>query len=344
MRLAALRTILGLARRAGRDRARPPPGDRLPVPAVVIYPGEVVRDSSLVEKEFPDAFVDAGFVAQRPDLVGKVAKRTLLPGQAIAANAVALPKLVTIGAMVRVVFEEGGLNISTYAAALQAGAAGDLISVRNPESGMYLVGRDRPGRINPRGQRMMVRRFLSLLLVACLSAPAQRRRPHQGRGPARGPARQPAHRLRPRHRPPGHRRHAAQRAVHRAVDAVDARPPRHQRAQRVAADAQRRRRARHRGPAAVHEPRLAPRRHRVLAGRCAFASGRHAGHDADVGRRRRRPRYGAGRRRRFRQRVRRPGRVLFAGRPDRRTHPQRRDDRSPEPEPAGRSRPDDART
>ena len=137
MRLVALRTIFGLAL-VPVALAPAVAVERLPVPAVVIYPGDVVRESSLVEKDFSDSFTNAGFIARRGDLIGKVAKRTLLPGQAVAANAVALPKLVTIGAMVRVVFEEGGLNISTYAAALQAGAAGDLISVRNPESGIVL--------------------------------------------------------------------------------------------------------------------------------------------------------------------------------------------------------------
>ena len=144
MRLVALRTILRLVlvSAAVVPAAAVPAAavERLPVPAIVIYPGDVVRESSLVDKDFSDSFSDAGFIVRRSDLVGKVARRTLLPGQAVTANAVALPKLVTIGAMVRVVFEEGGLNISTYAAALQAGAAGDLISVRNPESGIVLSG------------------------------------------------------------------------------------------------------------------------------------------------------------------------------------------------------------
>ena len=42
--------------------------------------------------------------------------------------------------MVRLVFEEGDLTISTYASALQGGAAGDVISVRNLESGFTLSG------------------------------------------------------------------------------------------------------------------------------------------------------------------------------------------------------------
>ena len=65
-------------------------------------------------------------VLDRNALVGKTARRTLLPGLPIAANAVGEPKIVTIGAMVRVVFVEGGLTITTYASALQAGVVGDV--------------------------------------------------------------------------------------------------------------------------------------------------------------------------------------------------------------------------
>jgi flagella basal body P-ring formation protein FlgA len=73
-------------------------------------------------------------------LIGKVARRTLLPGQAIPTNAIGEPRLVTTGAMVRLVFEEDGLMIVTYASALQGGGAGDVISVRNLESGLTISG------------------------------------------------------------------------------------------------------------------------------------------------------------------------------------------------------------
>ena len=114
--------------------------EQLPVPAIAIYPGDIIRDAMLTDHDFTDGHIAAGFLGRRADLIGKVAKRTLLPGQAVAASSVALPKLVTIGAMVRVVFEESGLTITAYASALQAGAAGDLVSVRNLESGVTLSG------------------------------------------------------------------------------------------------------------------------------------------------------------------------------------------------------------
>ncbi len=94
--------------------------------AATIYPGEIIREPMIADADFPDALASAAYATSRAQLIGKVARRTLLPGQAIPTNAVGEPKLVTIGATVRVVYKEDGLTIATYAAALQAGAAGDV--------------------------------------------------------------------------------------------------------------------------------------------------------------------------------------------------------------------------
>ena len=118
--------------------------ERRPVPATVIYPGDMIRDGMLTDADFPDAIASGGYATNRTMLVGKIARRTLLPGQAIPANAVGEPKLVTIGARVRLEYREDGLVISTYASALQAGAAGDFITVRNMESGVTLGGTIEP--------------------------------------------------------------------------------------------------------------------------------------------------------------------------------------------------------
>ena len=116
---------------------------------MTIYPGDVIRDSMLTEHDLPDNFAGSGsMVLDRGALVGKTARRTLLPGLPVTANSIGEPKIVTIGAMVRVIFTEGGLTISTYASALQAGAAGDVIPVRNMESGLTISGTiDRDGSI-----------------------------------------------------------------------------------------------------------------------------------------------------------------------------------------------------
>lgn len=115
-------------------------GEHRPVAALTIYPGDVIRDEMLMDAEVPDAATGVAFAMNRSMLVGKVAKRTLLPGQPIPTNAVGLPRLVTVGSMVRLVYSEGGLTITTYASALQNGSAGDVVTVRNPESGIVVTG------------------------------------------------------------------------------------------------------------------------------------------------------------------------------------------------------------
>ena len=115
--------------------------ETLPVPSVIIYPGDIIRDTMLTEREMPADSAGTGFaVRERTALIGKTARRTLLPGQPISSNAIAEPKVVALGAMVRVVYVEGGLSISTYASALQAGSIGDVIPVRNTESGITVSG------------------------------------------------------------------------------------------------------------------------------------------------------------------------------------------------------------
>ncbi len=113
----------------------------LPVPGITIYPGDPITDEMLTERRFrlTRASLEA-VVAGREMLVGKVARRTLLPGQPITINAVESPKLVRRGVPVRIVFTEGGLTIITYAEPMQSGSAGEVIRVRNTESGTVIVG------------------------------------------------------------------------------------------------------------------------------------------------------------------------------------------------------------
>jgi len=118
------------------------PGTIVPVPAITIYPGDKIRNSYLVDRNYPpdSQVLRAGVVTSRLALIGKLARRTLLPGLPIPANAVTDPDAVTNGEKVRVIFNQDGLVIETYAIALQAGSVGQVISVRNPDSGITISG------------------------------------------------------------------------------------------------------------------------------------------------------------------------------------------------------------
>jgi len=133
--LAAVLLILASARLAVAEEKR------LPVPAVSIRAGELIRDDMITERAFaPSLLGVAMFIEGRQVLVGRMARRALLPGQPIPSNAVEDPWTVARGAQVKVVVEDSGLSIVTYGAAMQSGAAGALIPVRNTDTGVIIRG------------------------------------------------------------------------------------------------------------------------------------------------------------------------------------------------------------
>lgn len=113
----------------------------LPVPRVTIYPGDTIASDVLVDRAFIASTVARSSVLDdRQSLAGKVARRTLLAGQPIPVNGVRDPYLVASGKEAVAVFQSGGLVITARAIALQSGSVGDVISLRNTESGVTIRG------------------------------------------------------------------------------------------------------------------------------------------------------------------------------------------------------------
>ncbi len=112
----------------------------MPVPTATVYPGDVIDSGVIGERSFRQSQVARGFVDSRSMLQGKIARRTLLPNHPIPLNAIAEVKLVTRGTPVQLVFRQAGLVITAYAAPLQDGSEGDMIRVRNADSGAVVMG------------------------------------------------------------------------------------------------------------------------------------------------------------------------------------------------------------
>lgn len=110
----------------------------------VVYPGDILTEDALTD--LPLAAPPAGgpIALSHDQLVGKMARRTLLPGRPIPLVAIDNPRLIRNGAEVTMVFVDGALTITTVGAALQDGAIGELIRVRNADSGVTVQGRVRP--------------------------------------------------------------------------------------------------------------------------------------------------------------------------------------------------------
>jgi flagella basal body P-ring formation protein FlgA len=113
----------------------------LPVPRATIYPGDVITSDLLAEQSFEvRTSARLGVFEQATGLVGKVARRTLMPGQPVALGSVRPPDLVRQGRPAAAVYQADGLVITMQVTPLQSGIAGDFIAVQNSDSGVVIKG------------------------------------------------------------------------------------------------------------------------------------------------------------------------------------------------------------
>lgn len=111
------------------------------VPGRVIYPGEMVTAEALKEVTLAEGKVPpANVVIDVEALDGKVARRTLLPGRYIMSGSVRDAYVVEKGAAVEMTFVAGAMVIVAAAVTLESGAAGDLVKVRNIDTGKIISG------------------------------------------------------------------------------------------------------------------------------------------------------------------------------------------------------------
>lgn len=110
------------------------------VPLQIIYPGEVISVGRVEEVEVTNPNLSGGYAQKASEVAGMVSKRTLLPGRTITLAALREPYAVTRGTPIRLMFTMGNMTISAGGTPLADAAIGDVIRVRNTDSGMIVNG------------------------------------------------------------------------------------------------------------------------------------------------------------------------------------------------------------
>ncbi len=117
----------------------------LAVPLRTIYPKEVLRESDFTQRSF--LYEPAGpslYVESIQPYEGFVARTTLPAFRPVAHTAVERARRIGVGAQLRVVFRNDGIEIATMGTAIQSGATGEIIQVRNTQSGSIVAGEIQP--------------------------------------------------------------------------------------------------------------------------------------------------------------------------------------------------------
>lgn len=106
------------------------------IPAFKSYvqKGHVIDYSDLVTVKIPNKKIAPQLIEKNEQIIGKAAKRRLAPNQPISLKDLTAPSIIKKGTNVKMLFDKPGLHIEAQGIALQGGAEGDYIKVRNLDS------------------------------------------------------------------------------------------------------------------------------------------------------------------------------------------------------------------
>lgn len=116
------------------------------VPTQIIYPGEEIDAKRLERVEVTNKNLAQGYASDISQVQGLVTTRTLLPGRTIMVGALKQPSAIKRGDKILLVYDNGVLRITASGTPLAEGAVGELIQVRNTDTGVILSGTIMPDR------------------------------------------------------------------------------------------------------------------------------------------------------------------------------------------------------
>lgn len=110
------------------------------VPTDIIYPGEAIAEGKLQQVKVTNPNLGGGYASEVSEVSGMLSTKTLLPGRTIPLTALKKPYAVTRGTKLRLVVNIGNLTISAGGSPMDDANIGDVIRVRNLDSGQIVNG------------------------------------------------------------------------------------------------------------------------------------------------------------------------------------------------------------
>ncbi|HZG29663.1 flagella basal body P-ring formation protein FlgA [Ensifer adhaerens] len=110
------------------------------VSTTVIYPGQVISAGQVKRVEVTNPNLAGDYATDFSQVEGMITRSTLVPDRAIYVSSLREPFAVTHGQQVRLIYNSGSLQITALGMPLQDGSIGELIRVRNADSGLTVSG------------------------------------------------------------------------------------------------------------------------------------------------------------------------------------------------------------
>jgi len=136
-----------------------------------IQSGDVIRPDDLTYAKLASFAVPADAPRDANDVIGKVARRPLRVGSAVATHDVSDPLVIKADDTVQVAYEADGIRLVLLGKAMGSAAIGDAVSIMNPVSKKAIQaiasGVDEAV-VGPAAERIRARPFMSPAQIAAL--------------------------------------------------------------------------------------------------------------------------------------------------------------------------------
>jgi flagella basal body P-ring formation protein FlgA len=113
---------------------------RVPVLKNRVQGTDVIAESDIDWVKTPARTLRRNTVADARDLVGKSPRHVISPGRPIRLDEIAGASIVNKGTQVTLLYKTHNIEIKTFGEALEPGAKGDVIRVRNSASKTVIQG------------------------------------------------------------------------------------------------------------------------------------------------------------------------------------------------------------
>jgi flagella basal body P-ring formation protein FlgA len=111
------------------------------VPVHNMRRGAVITEHDVEMRNIPVRRIDSTTMTEMPDLIGMAAKRSLRAGEPVRTRDIEHPQIVRKNGEVTLQYKGPGLVLTVRGTALQSGAMGDIINIRNATSNRIIQGR-----------------------------------------------------------------------------------------------------------------------------------------------------------------------------------------------------------
>lgn len=114
--------------------------DMVPIYSFAFKKGHELQDLDIKYKKISMSANGGKDILSKEDIVGKVLNRTVPAGIAITATDLKSKPIINKEQLVKIIFSKGNLTIEAMGTAIDSGAKGDLIKVRNNDNSRIIKG------------------------------------------------------------------------------------------------------------------------------------------------------------------------------------------------------------